>query len=117
MIKIATVKKAIIKPAIMIGLFAMVGVGCVLAPVGVSARSNGAHASAHPSSPTSVSRHHHRRFFVGGSRYYPYGSTTDESYPPPAEKPVAQVRRGCEPQSYSVPSADGGESNVTIVRC
>jgi hypothetical protein len=119
MIKIAMLKNAMIKPEIMIGFFAMVGVGCVLAPVGVSARSSGAHASAHHSSPAPVLHHRkHRRFFVWGSSYYPYGSSGDENYaPPPVEKPVAQVRRGCEPQSYSVPSADGGESKVTIVRC
>ena len=51
---------------------------------------------------------------------YGYGYGYGAGYvapPPPAEKAVAETRRGCEPQSYKVPSSDGAEKEVTILRC
>ena len=113
-----------IKPAIIAGFLALLGVGCVLAPVAVSARSVGSHAAAHPPSSAAQAMHHRFNKRTGFWGYYPYGSYGsygDGSYaappPPSTEKPVAENRRDCEPQIYSVPSSDGGESKVTIVRC
>jgi hypothetical protein len=88
-------------------------------------------ASSHSSPSASTTGHgnfhrHHRtnRFYAPYYYYgYPNGYDYSTDNPPPAvtkapaEKPVAETRRGCEPQTYSVPGADGGESQVTILRC
>ena len=114
-----------IKPVIGSCFFALVGVGCVLAPVDVAARSNGSRASAHAPTQSSPNWHHRRtnRFLPYGYSYYPpypyYDSgESDSTAPPqPKEKPVAETRRECEPKTYSVPTETGGESKITVVRC
>jgi hypothetical protein len=99
----------------------LLGMGSVLAPVEVSAKSAGVHQSAHHPIKVAPTRHHRNvnRFIWFGSRYYgPYDyGQADDVAPPPREKPVTENRRGCEPQTYSVPSSEGGESQVTILRC
>jgi hypothetical protein len=64
-----------------------------------------------------------------GSYYDPSdvtGSVSEPAYAdPPAEIPAAAApnaqaayyREGCRSQTVTVPSSDGGESNVTVVRC
>ena len=112
-----------IKPAIITSFFALVGIGCMLAPVGVAARSIGSHVSVHAPSQKGQVWHHRKanRFMPYGysySRPYPYSdSDDDDALSPSKQKPVAEARRGCEPQSYSVPATSGGESKVTILRC
>ena len=77
--------------------------------------------------------HHHRKhrinpyvpYYYGGYGYgYTYVYDVDYGPPPPAQaakpaapKPAVETRRGCEPQTYSVPGSDGGESQVTVLRC
>jgi len=111
-----------IKRVIMAGFFTVLGAGCMLVPVAVSARSVGSHAAAHPPGNTAQALHHrfNRRPVYWG--YYPYGSYGDESraapvMSAPAEKSVAETRRECEPKTYSVPTEAGGESKITVVRC
>ena len=114
-----------IKPVIITGFFALVGVGCVLVPIGVAARSAGSHAAAHApfqSAPNWSHRKTHRFIPYGYTYYPPYphydSGTADYAVPPPPkEKPVTEIRHECEPKTYSVPSETGGESKVTIVRC
>ena len=114
-----------IKPVIVAGFFTLLGVGCMLAPVGVAAKSGGPHAVAHAPFPSAQNWHHRRtnRFIPYGYSYYPpypYYDSGESDYaapPPPKEKPVAETRRECEPKTYSVPSETGAESKVTIVRC
>ena len=114
-----------IKPMIMTSFVALVGVGCVLAPVGVAARSSGSHASAHAPSQGASNWSHRKtsRFIPYGYSYYPrypyYDSGEADNAAPlqPKEKAVAETRRECEPKTYSVPSETGAESKVTIVRC
>lgn len=112
-----------VKSIVITGLLFLFGIGSMFSPVGVSANSAGANSSMH--SPGHAGPRHHHRF----TRYYYYGSPyyyDDEyDYAPaakvapavPKEQPVAETRRECEPKTYSVPSADGGESKVTVVRC
>ena len=114
-----------IKPAIVTGFFALVGVACVLAPVGVAARSTGSHASAHAPIQGAPNWHHRKanRFVPFGYSYYrpyPYYDSGEADNGAPLlqkVKTVAETRRECEPKTYSVPSETGGESKVTIVRC
>ena len=93
-----------IKPVIATCFFALVGVGCVLAPIGAAARSNGSHASAHVPIQTSPNWHHRKtnRFLPYGYSYYPpylyYDSGESDGAAPsqPKEKPVAETRRECD---------------------
>lgn len=114
-----------IKPAILTGILTVFGIGCILAPITVSARSVSSHAAAHAPTQNAPSWHHRRtnRFIPYGYTYYPSypyfdSGETDNTAPLlPKEKPVAENRRECEPKTYAVPSESGGESKVTIVRC
>lgn len=114
-----------IKSAIATGILTIFGIGCMLAPAAVSARSVGSHAAAHAPTQNAASWHHRRanRFIPFGYTYYPSypyfdSGQTDNAAPLlPKEKPVAETRRECEPKTYSVPSESGGDSKVTIVRC
>ncbi len=109
-----------IKPMIMTGVIALFGVAGALAPVGISAQAAGSHMSTRsPSHAAPVFHHRKNNRLFWGSGYYPYGPYGDagDVAPPPSEKPVAETRGECEPKSYSVPSASGGESQVTIIRC
>jgi len=91
----------------------------------VAANPRGGH-SASPSN-TAVRLHRHHSFYPYAPYYYfSYGpgyvvdETPPPAPPPPkpvAEKPEAPAKRGCDPQTYKVPSADGGESQVTVLRC
>jgi hypothetical protein len=66
-----------------------------------------------------------RRGIIFGSGYY--GPVYDPGYdyapgelevaPPRAPQAAAEKRRECEPKTYTVPNATGGESQVTVVRC
>jgi len=94
--------------------------------VPVSAASTSGHSVSSSGHGVPFRHHHGRRFYpYAPYYYYGYGSGYDDGTdyaPPPIAKsapaqPAAEARRGCEPQSYTVPSASGGESQVTILRC
>lgn len=114
--------------AMIAGSFVVVlALGSTLAPVAVFANPAGGH-SASPTSHVRSFRHDRAHRFAPYVPYYygyGYGYDTGADYaappPPPAkpvaEKPVTESRRGCEPQTYSVPSSEGGESKITILRC
>jgi len=109
---------------IVAGIAAAGLLGSALASVEVAANPKGGSPAA---ANGQIVRHHHRN-----NRFYPYapyyyygydqGYVVDEApaaAPPPkptAEKP-AETKRGCDPQTYTVPKADGGESQVTVLRC
>jgi hypothetical protein len=105
-------------------LLVVFGIGSLSVPAGLSANSASAQSSMHSPSHATP-RHHHRftRFYYYGTPYY-----YDDSYDyapapvaappaPPKAAPVEETRRECEPKTYSVPSADGSERKVTVVRC
>ncbi|HTS41152.1 MAG TPA: hypothetical protein VMH84_11510 [Xanthobacteraceae bacterium] len=108
-------------PLLLVGMT----IGCLFATDAVFARSAGTdHFVAHH--PTFPPRHHMPGRTLLVPYYYGYGSVyepayapPDESPPPPAQvqKSVEEPRRVCEPQTYKVPTANGGESQVTVVRC
>ena len=111
-----------------IGIAAVLVSGTVLVPADVYARSNSGHAmGAGRSFQAGVSRSfgHARRSFYPhrgviflAPRYYEYGYVpTEEVAPPPIEHAAPEKRRTCEPQIYTVPSASGGESQITVIRC
>jgi hypothetical protein len=95
----------------------------VLAPGGsvADARSGAGNSANH----VVFRNHRFHRFYRYAPYYYGYGYDDYDVPPPPApaiakapaEKSTAEIRRGCEPQTYSVPSSSGGESKVTVLRC
>jgi hypothetical protein len=48
---------------------------------------------------------------------YPYVSTEQPTYPTTAYPYVKPPRSNCGTQTYKVPSKDGGEASVKVVRC
>ena len=112
------------KKSIVAGIAAAVVIASGFA-ANVSANPRSGHSVA-PSNPTVRSHHHHRFYPYAPYYYYSYGpgyvvdETPPPAPPPPkpvAEKPEADAKRGCDPQTYTVPSAAGGESQVTVLRC
>ena len=92
--------------------------------VAANPRTGGSVAAANHA----VRTHRHHRFYpYAPYYYYGYGSGSDYviDVPPPAPpaakpvaaKPEAETKRGCDSQTYSVPAASGGESQVTVLRC
>jgi hypothetical protein len=114
------------KPILPASVAVLFGLGTLLAPAAVPAASMSGH-SAGVNTNAPAFRHHrtHRHFPYLPYYYYGYGYDYGTDYappppPPPAktsviEKP-AETRRGCESQTYKVPS-DEGEKEVTILRC
>ena len=117
-----------IRPAIIASFLILLGIGLLLVPAGAPANAAGVHqfgnrpSHQHQATP----RRHHRHFnryvpwVPGYYGSYDYGVADTASPPPPPaprEKPVAETRRECEPKTYTVPAADGGESQVTVIRC
>ena len=108
---------------IVAGIAAATLLGSAFISVEVAANPRGAPSA---SANGQFVRHHHRnnRFYPYAPYYYygygpGYVDDTPIAIPPPkpvAEKP-ADTKRGCDPQTYTVPSADGGESQVTVLRC
>jgi hypothetical protein len=106
-----------IKPVIVSSFVIAFGIGSMFAPAGSVAKSADAHAPSH----------HHNKFvsfsFFGVPYYYDNayapGLSENVAAPvlPPKEQPAVEVRRECEPKTYSVPSESGGDSKVTIIRC
>jgi hypothetical protein len=96
--------------------------GSSFAPVAVSANPVGGH-SASSKGHVAPFRHRAHRYFPYAPYYYGYDYGADYGAPPlppakpVAEKPVTENRRGCESQTYMVPSSEGGESQVMILRC
>jgi hypothetical protein len=100
--------------------------GICFAAVDAFARSSSGHWSgAHSFSQTGPT---HRPFphrilpfrravILGPAYYQPGYAPADDLAPPPSEHAIAERRRECEPKTYTVPNASGGESQVTIVRC
>lgn len=113
---------------IVAGVAAAAALGSMLVSVDVAANPRGGQSM---NSASHGNRHHRvHRFYSYVPYYYGYGYGYGSGYvvddaPPPApsaakpvaEKPAAESKRGCEPQTYSVPAAGGGESQVTVLRC
>jgi hypothetical protein len=117
---VEVMSKIVVVSSLVIGLI----FGVIIVPV--SAASMSGHSMSSSGHGAAFRHHHARRFYpYAPYYYYGYGYGYDDStdyVPPPATKPAplqpaAEARRGCEPQSYTVPSANGGESQVTILRC
>lgn len=116
-----------IKPIFATTFVAALAFGSVLGPVEAFARSGSGHQIGAHSFNHAVPGHHRhanrfirpfRRGVLFGPRYYYDHEPSDDVAPPsPGEKPVAETRRSCEPQNYTVPTSGGGESQVTIIRC
>ena len=126
-----------IRSLIVAGFLILLGIGFLLAPAGGSASAAGAHQFRHHhASPNQANsnqskqnqaapRRHHRHFnrhlwYPGYYGTYDYGIADAAPPPPPTaprEKAAAEPRRECEPKTYTVPAADGGESQVTVIRC
>lgn len=107
--------------AIAAGIAVVMAICTMFVPGAGAANSRGGH-SANPTGHAAPYRHHRaHRFYSYAPYYYGYGYDygADVAPPPaPAAKPAAvEVRRGCESQTYSVPSSSGGESQVTVLRC
>jgi hypothetical protein len=110
---------------IVAGLGAIIVFGSAFA-VEVAANPRNGGAVAAPNHTVRTHRHHRYYPYVP-YYYYGYGSGSDYviDVPPPAPpaakpvaaKPEAETRRGCDSQTYSVPAASGGESQVTVLRC
>jgi hypothetical protein len=119
--------------AVIIGVCgALLTFGAFILPDAAIARAAGGHSMGAPGHAVAPFRHHRpRRVYPYLPYYGGYGYGYDyepeiyapASAPPPpaansaAEKPAVESRRGCEPQNYTVPSASGGESQVTVLRC
>lgn len=108
----------------LISFASLLALGAFFSPAAVAANSRGGQSAN--SNHAVPFRHHHRHRIYVPYYYGGYGYDYGVDYAPPpaapvakptAEKPAAEPRRGCEPQSYSVPTADGGESKVTVLRC
>ena len=104
----------------------VLGTCAIFAAVDAFARSSSGHQSgAHSfaqTRPLHRSVPHRifpfRRTLILGSGYYQPGyGPADDLGPPPSEHAAVEKRRECEPKSYTVPNANGGESQVTIIRC
>ena len=114
-----------IRPLIVAGFLILFGIGFQSAPTGGSASAAGAHQFGHHQAKQNqaASRRHPRHFnrhlwYPGYYGTYDYGAAdAAPPLPAPREKAVAEPRRECEPKTYTVPAADGGESQVTVIRC
>ena len=109
-----------IKPVIISGFLAVLGIGAMFAPIGATAKAAGAHQSMHSpnqAAPSHPRRHNGRYIWFGSGYYGPYDYGPGGDVAPPPPPPVPEVRRECEPKTYTVPTVEGGESKVTVVRC